>query len=134
MSDSQEINLAGSNEDIAKWVWNTLVPKSGQADSLQGEMLRAIERLRWEAQENGNVNWDKGFERFIDFLQGTLGKEERFPKEIKVSITSDLQRLKRSQIPYTKDDLYDRLVECLILFCRHHPQIIPQSHDAKQHR
>lgn len=39
-------------------IWRNFVPKSGQADSLQGEMLRQIEKLRYEAQNNGNINWE----------------------------------------------------------------------------
>ena len=125
MSISQEINLVGSNDDIARWTWNNLVPKSGQADSVQGEILRAIEKLLWEAQGNGNINWDEGFEMLVDFLQDTLENEENFSRETKTSIASDLQRLRKfhspnrlrydpqfsEDLPYVKDDLYDRLVE-----------------------
>lgn len=147
MSNTEEINLTGSNDDIAGWIWNNLVPKSGQADSIQGEILRAIERLRWEAQENGNINWDEGFEMFVEFLQNTLGNEESFSGETRASISSDLQRLKvfrspdhmnsdaqASELPYVDDDLYDRLVENLVMFCRQYPQPIPRSYNPRQYR
>lgn len=42
-------------------MWKNLVPKSGQADILQGEMLRQAEKLRKEACQNGNINWDDNF-------------------------------------------------------------------------
>jgi len=142
MDDIQKIDLNGSNDDIARWIWMNLVPKSGQADSIQGEILRAIEKLRWEAQKNGNINWDKSFVTFIDFLDITLGNEASFSEETKTSIRADLHRLKhflppdelksRSQIndlPYVNDDLYDRLVYHLISFCRQHPQVIPREID-----
>ncbi|CAH8770501.1 hypothetical protein [Paenibacillus dendritiformis] len=45
----------------AKYFWQTYVPKQGQAETVQGELIRAIEKLRGEAQRNGNINWDKGF-------------------------------------------------------------------------
>ncbi|MFD3274338.1 hypothetical protein ACE3MS_30040 [Paenibacillus dendritiformis] len=45
----------------AKYLWQTYVPKQGQAETVQGELIRAIEKLRGEAQRNGNINWDKGF-------------------------------------------------------------------------
>jgi hypothetical protein len=147
MNAIQEINLSGTNNDIAQWIWDNLIPKSGQADSLQGEILRAIERLRWEAQENGNINWDEGFEMLIDFLQSTLGNEESFSKETRTQIHSDLQRLKNfiypdrlenksqvSQLPYVDDDLYDRLTEILIQFCRQYPQVIQRNRNPKQYR
>ena len=33
----------------AKQLWQTYVPKSGQADTVQGELIRAIEKLQDEA-------------------------------------------------------------------------------------
>src|SRR5947208_3584268 len=55
MDAPREINLTGSDHDIARWIWKTLVPKSGQAAFVQAEILRAIEKLRWEAQGNGKA-------------------------------------------------------------------------------
>jgi hypothetical protein len=42
----------------AKHLWRTYVPKQGQSETVQGELIRAIEKLRDEAQRNGNGNWD----------------------------------------------------------------------------
>jgi hypothetical protein len=42
--------------DEAGAIWKTKVPPSGQADTIEGELLRAVEKLRWEAQGNGNIN------------------------------------------------------------------------------
>ncbi|MHB8088960.1 MAG: hypothetical protein ACYDH2_12015 [Anaerolineaceae bacterium] len=142
-----KIQLQGSDFEIAKWIWQNLVPKQGQADSIQGEILRAIERLRTEAQENGNINWDDGYEQFVAFLQATFENENNFSAEIKESINSDLFRLKnflpvdklefdsqKSMLPYVDDDLYDRLDGHLIQFCRLHPQVIPRKHNPLQYR
>jgi len=147
MNDNQVIHLNGTNHDIARWIWKNLVPKSGQANSIQGEILRVIEKLREEAQGNGNINWDDRFEMFVDFLHNTLGHEKSFSKETKVSITADLERLinflppdklenrsQASNLPYVEDDLYDRLTGHLISYCRQHPQVIPRQHDPSQYR
>lgn len=48
MSTPREVDLTGSNDDVARWIWKTLVPKSGQASYVQAEVLRAIEKLRWD--------------------------------------------------------------------------------------
>lgn len=55
-----------------KYIWRNMVPKSGQANNLQGEMLRMAEKLRNEALNNGNINWDDNFEWFCDFLKEKL--------------------------------------------------------------
>ena len=39
-------------------IWQRLVPPEGQAATVQGELLREIEKLYHEAWRNGNINWD----------------------------------------------------------------------------
>ena len=76
MNVPQEIDLAGSNADVAKWIWQTLVPNQGQAALVQAEVLRAIEKLRWEAQSNSNINWDNRFDMLEEpWLKSTFGEE-----------------------------------------------------------
>jgi len=38
-------------------LWQTLVPKSGRASTLQGELIRITGKLTDEAYRNGNMNW-----------------------------------------------------------------------------
>ena len=57
----------------AKWIWKNFVPKTGQAEFEQGELLRAIEKLRDEAQRNGNANFnEKCHMILIEFLRDKL--------------------------------------------------------------
>lgn len=143
----REIDLTGSDNDVARWIWKTLVPKSGQASFVQAEVLRAIEKLRWEAQGTGNINWDDRFKMLVDYIETTLTMQSCFSSETKESIRHDLDRLRNflppnelrddSQIPalpYVDDDLYDRLTGHLVSFCRHHPQLIPHDADPEQYR
>ncbi len=146
-----EIDINGSDEQIAHWLWDNHIPGSGQSSSVQGEMLRAIEKLRWEAQTNGNINWDDRFEMFIAFLANHLLAEPLFSKAAKTSIEMDLKRLAdftpvdeldddeeedadSMNLPYVEDDLYDRLVSQVAHFCRLHPQAITNEHNPAQYR
>lgn len=43
----------------ARSLWQTSVPPRGQAATVQGELLRAVEKLRDEARRNGNLNWGR---------------------------------------------------------------------------
>jgi hypothetical protein len=90
MNTPTEIPLAGDTHEVARWVWHNLVPKSGQCSSIQGELLRAVEKLCWEAQNNGNINWDCGFEILLDFLESNLCNEPRLPDEMRASVWKDL--------------------------------------------
>jgi hypothetical protein len=134
MENEQKVNLQGSIHDIECWIWNHLIPKSGQSSSVQGELLRAIEKLRWEAQNNGNGNWDDRFEMFLEFLHETLCSENKFPNEFLASIENDLKRLWDYDHPYVDDDLFDRLAEYVVEYCRLHPVLIPREHDPNQYR
>jgi hypothetical protein len=53
-------------------LWRTSVPRRGQAATVQGEPLRAVEKLRDEAQRNGNINWDSSYETLIAYLRDNL--------------------------------------------------------------
>jgi hypothetical protein len=147
MTVPQEIDLTGSDNDVARWIWKTLLPKSGQAAFVQAEILRAIEKLRWEAQNNGNINWDDRFEMLVDFIEEKLTSQPCFASGEKQSIRDDLKRLRQftpvnemadlsqlAQGPYTDDDLYDRLTAHLITFCYSHQQLIRHVADPNQYR
>ncbi|MEZ6126853.1 MAG: hypothetical protein R3C49_27365 [Planctomycetaceae bacterium] len=95
MSTPREIDLTGSNDDVARWIWKKLVPKSGQASYVQaGRSRRAIEKLRREAQGNGNINWDDRFEMLVDFIETTLLSQACFSDDAKESIRQDLDRIR----------------------------------------
>ena len=118
----------------AKHIWKTLVPKSGQADTVQGELIRAIERLRWESQNNGNGNWDGGFDRFCDLIEKSLSVTPPFDDDALLEIRADISRLRNYEDPYLEDDLYDRLSDRAIELHLHLGVIVPREHDPLQHR
>lgn len=141
------LDLTLNDEDLTEWVWDNLIPSSGQASSVQGEILRVIEKLRWESQQNGNINWDDCFVMMVDFLEQQLVEGSSFTQEVKASIQQDLMRLRTfvplneieddfsvSDLPYIADDLYDRLVEHFVQFCRSNNEVILHTIDSKQFR
>lgn len=101
--------------ETAKVIWQKLVPKSGQADTVQGELLRAIEKLRDEAQRNGNGNFNKNCHGIlVDYLRQNLVDENIFTKETTEEINADLDRLAKKNSPYTDDDIYDRITNRIV--------------------
>ena len=73
--------------DECKYIWKNYVPKSGQADNLQGELLREIEELRCEAQDDGNINWDEDHSYFCNFISKKLLEQSIFSNIEKEEIT-----------------------------------------------
>lgn len=59
-----------------KYLWNYLVPGGGAAATVQGEVIRIVGRLGYEALEMGYVNWDEDFVKMSDFWLETVGAAE----------------------------------------------------------
>ena len=53
----EELHRRIRNLDDFRRLWKELVPVEGQADCLQGELLRAVVTLRDESCCNGNLNF-----------------------------------------------------------------------------
>jgi hypothetical protein len=143
----QQIDTSGDDHSVATWIWRNLVPKSGQATTVQGELLRAVEKLRWEAQNNGNINWDEGFVILVDYLRQTLNAHPAFTDSDRHAINADLDRLQAftpaedlddefdsGSLPYVEDDLYDRLTGCVVAFARANPEPLGKPVDPRLYR
>jgi hypothetical protein len=113
----------------AKRLWSTYVPKNGQADTVQGELIRAIEKLRDEAQRNGNGNWDRGHQIFCSFLRDHLCRPNVFGGDAVNAILSDVSRLEDYEHPYLEDDIYDRLTDRIVEWSRMNPDPVPNKHN-----
>ncbi|WP_299333942.1 hypothetical protein [uncultured Psychroserpens sp.] len=93
-----------------RYIWQHYVPKSGQSEFVQGELLRAIEKLRDEAHRNGNINFNEKCHRIlISYLREKLTDEHLFDNATIKKINKDLDRLSIEDQPYTYDDIYDRI-------------------------
>lgn len=108
----------------AKFLWKNYVPKRGQAETVQGELIRAIEKLRDETQRNGNANWDEGFEIFCQFILDTLCKSGVFDETIQEEIKNDINTLRNYKIPYLEDDIYERITDHIIEWYHENPSPI----------
>lgn len=135
-------------------IWKTMVPKRGQADTLQGELLRQTEKLRYEAQNNGNINWDGNFSHFCDFLTETLCGSTALEESLRFDVKAILRKLKEcgeyaesigkgdtdpeqmdiEKIACTGDNLYDRLGDAVAGFYLAHPDPIPYQHNPDIYR
>jgi hypothetical protein len=118
----------------AKFIWKNYVPKDGQADTVQGELLRAIEKLRYEAQDNGNINWDDKFELFCEYIWDILNSWGKFSKESLSEIRSDLNRILNYKNRYLEDDLYDRTTDYIIEWYLQNKEPIKREKDPNHYR
>ncbi len=120
--------------DLGKHIWQTYVPKLGQSTSVQGELLRANEKLRDESQRNGNTNWDHGHEILAKFLLDTLVSSTVLSEQAKAQLRLDIERVLDFEHPYVEDDLFDRIERSLLDWCSAHPEPLPRAPNLALHR
>lgn len=144
----RQLGIAGYKpkySDTCREIWQTKVPDSGQANTLQAEMLRQAEKIRNEACDNGNINWNSDFSWFCDFLREIFEKS-RFLEQSDINkLRTILITLKKAgeyaaafaageidetnidieRIAYCDSDLYDYVEDAIALYARNHPKDIP---------
>jgi hypothetical protein len=101
-------------------IWRECVPKSGQADTIEGELLRAVEKLRDEAIRNGNTNWDAGFEILLSFLESKLLDKAVYPEATLALTRATLVRLRDFDRPCLDDDQYDQLSDRVVEYLKYY--------------
>jgi hypothetical protein len=79
-----------TNHRLAK----ELVPLSGEAETLQGELLRCVDNLADEATRNGWMNWDVGDEESIEILRRYLPDAKVFSESVQKGIHSALDKIR----------------------------------------
>lgn len=116
----------------AKYIWQNYVPKSGQAEYVRGELLRAIEKLRDEAHRNGNINFnEKCHGILIQYLRDTLSDEKVFDSATIEEINEDLDELSYEDHPYTEDDIYDRIGDRIVDWSLVYTELIPHKQNPE---
>jgi hypothetical protein len=140
----QTIPCQNDDDAMASWIWKNLVPHSGESSSVQGELLRAVAKLRREAVHNGNINWDERYESLIDFLYEHLIEQSALKEETKADVLLDLGRLRHfitpdqlvedrsldALLPCVDEYVYERLSSAVVEFSRLNPVIIQRPSHA----
>ena len=75
-------------------------PQSGGNGT--GELIRAVEKVRDEAQRNGNVNWRDDHAILIGYVRDTLLESGSFDVAAVQQIARDTQRLLDFEHPETR--------------------------------
>lgn len=58
----------GSWEEQYEELWSFLIPSSGAAKTVQGEVIRIPGRVRDELDRNGGVNWDRNYRKMLQAI------------------------------------------------------------------
>jgi len=124
-------------DDIKWWeehprLWKKWVPKSGQAPTVQGELIRCTGKVTDEAYRNGNMNWESGYDRLVRFVADTLDDAEVFTPEQRQKIRASAKAIIKD---FESPDLsghggpYYYLTEMAVRWCLAHPTPVPHEVD-----
>ena len=119
----------------AKFLWQSYVPKSGQAETEQGELIRIVEKLDNEIRGNAKGNWDDQFVLLANSLRDSLISSKTFPKDIEDEIRNDVDSLTRNEDElFMDDDIYDRLTRRVVEWYWRHKEPIKHIENLKLKR
>lgn len=113
----------GSWEEQYEELWSFLIPSSGAAKTVQGEVIRIPGRVRDELDRNGGVNWDRNYRKMLQAMPHYLSLGTPLSD-------NDLEETKQliSQI-YGKDFndglRLDRLCQLAIAWIKQNPEPLP---------
>ncbi|HEV2479133.1 MAG TPA: ankyrin repeat domain-containing protein [Puia sp.] len=107
--------------EIAMKIWTELVPKTGIANTVHGELMQAVERLREDAQRNGISRNRRQQKRTARFIRDTLIDSKLFDAAGIERIRSTTGRLIKGSRLYPSDDIYDQLVDQVCIYYKEKP-------------
>ncbi len=117
-------------------LWDELVPPDGQADTLQGELIRIAGKLTDQAFRNGNMNWDDDHETMWRFVGEKLALASNFTKKEKNEIKEKIdQIIEEFDCPDLDDgNPYYFISEKVVDFCMENEELIEHEPDEELKR
>lgn len=130
-------------DDELSDLWKKLVPKEGEAETIQGEMVRAIGRIKGDYYRNGFGNWYPHYYKLSQFLATYLIDESTFKPFTLSVLRADIRALNAygSSVmaagnPYETfhfslfettgiEEAFERLDAAIVVWCKRHPELIP---------
>lgn len=113
-------------------LWDELVPPTGQASTLRGELIRMSGKLSDEAYRNGNINWYDEFERMARFIGQYLDDPHTFSVEERALIRESVEEIIRDHADPDVSghgSAYYTISEKVVDWCIAHQEPIPYSPD-----
>ncbi len=109
-------------------LFDLLVPESGEAESIQGELVRAIRKLESDYYRNGSEHFFSRNRGFATFLRKKLRLKSIFDEATIRQIEEDIEMMKQHGRGYLEyddgEDCYDRITDRVVEYCRARPRLI----------
>lgn len=100
-------------------LWDLLVPASGHASTIQGEVTRISGKLSYEILDNGSCNWDSNFRVLVNALKKYLKMGEALSDEENAEVAEIAKDIQNKY-----EDELDRLTELCVKWVLQNPMPI----------
>lgn len=100
-------------------LYSYLVPSSGQAKTMQGELIRLSGRISDELMRNGGINWDREYKKMLKSSLDYFGQGENPFSPSQLSEVEDI--IKTLYDGNDNKDMIDRLMELSVLWVTQNP-------------
>lgn len=97
-------------------LWNLLVPGSGHASTVQGEVIRIVGKVSYEILDNGAMNWSREYKQLPQALPEYFAMGS--------SVDEEAVRLARNISANSSEDVLDRLAELAVKWVLDNPEPI----------
>lgn len=106
-------------------LFRELVPDAGRSATVQGELIRSVDRLASEERRNGNMNWGAKYASFTAFLRERLLDESVFSEEEITTLASKIELIHRNgtdaQNPKEVRVAFGDLIVAAVAYCQKRP-------------
>lgn len=119
-------------QDEIQELHKNLVPFAGEAESLQGELVRCIQNLADECYRNGWMNWDIGDEESTEILSRYLDDPNVFAETERTLIRINLDKIKYAGEKGADEGSFAYgeirfIAERVVLWCRKNRKLITRD-------
>ena len=118
---SSIIPCEGSWKKKFNYLWDYLVPSSGPAKTVQGELIRIGGRMADEFYRNGGINWDGEYRKMADALPRYFSKGNPLSNDELAEIKTLISEIKAQGTP---DAVLDRICELAVVWVVKNPDPI----------
>lgn len=98
-------------------LWSLLVPNSGHAPTIQGEIIRIIGKVRHEIMDNGACNWCKDYKKLVQALPGYFAIGNVLPD----NDYKEVEKLAKRVSSNSEGEIFFRLAELAVKWVLFNP-------------
>mgnify|MGYP000889551631 CR=1 FL=1 len=113
----------GDWEEQYEELWSFLIPSSGAAKTVQGEVIRIPGRVRDELDRNGGVNWDRDYRKMLQALPQYLSLGSPLSEQ-ELAETKELIAQVHGK-DFDDEPRLDRLCQLAIAWIKQNPEPLP---------